>query len=230
MTRQRITVLDERGWTTLIADLLTAVDAKLQASPGSRYVLGIAGVGGSGKSTLAGDLLRRVEAQRPGAVKQVAMDGFHFTNAELIRRGLRDRKGAPETFDAAGLADLLAAVRQRDEAASDIRVPTYDRKLHEPVFRDEPHHRIDAHTRLVIVEGNYLLLDQDGWPRVRAALDACWYLDTPADLARQWIISRHVRGGRCPADAAMWYEQVDGPNAKVIAATRQRADRVLRWP
>lgn len=230
MTRRQVTVLDERGWAELLADVLAAVDAKGAASGGSRYVLGIAGVGGSGKSTLARQLLERVESSRPGAARLAAMDGFHYTNAELSRRGLRDRKGAPETFDAAGLADLLASVRQRSAAAGDIPVPVYDRALHEPVVRDQPQHRIDADTRLVIVEGNYLLLNEGDWARVGAALDACWFLDTPMETARQWIIARHVRGGRSAAEAAAWYERVDGPNAKLIAATRARADHVVRWP
>lgn len=153
----------------------------------------------------------------------VGQDGFHLRNAELDARGLRERKGAPETFDAAAFAVLLETLRTSREA---VPYPVYDRALHEPAMTG----RVGADTPLVIVEGNDLLNDAGAWRRVGAALHACWYLDTPVDTARQWIIDRHVRGGRTQQDAAAHYQRVDRANAQRIASYRPRADRVLCWP
>ena len=127
-------------------------------------LLGLTGSPGVGKSTLAAALA----AAHDGVV--APLDGFHLADVELERRGLRDVKGAPETFDAAGLAALLERVRARDEL---VMAPAFERTLEQPVAGALP---LPPDAGLVVVEGNYLLLPDDPWPRVRARLDVVWHL------------------------------------------------------
>src|SRR5690606_7726734 len=133
---------------------------------------------GSGKSTLAAALARMLS----GAV--VALDGFHFTSAELARAGLEHRKGSPATFHVQPLLTRLHRLRE----GRPVRVPVYSRTLHEPVPDAV---RIDADVRWVIVEGNYLLLDAEPWRSVRALLDTCWYLDLPVEHCLRRVRDRH---------------------------------------
>ena len=131
-----------------------AADAIALCASTRRAVLGIAGVPGAGKSTLTRQLLDRIsECQGPGWVANVPMDGFHLADEQLRRLGRLDRKGAPETFDAAGHAHLLERVRT--ETATDIYAPGFDRTLEQPLAAALV---VPPTARLVITEGNYLLL------------------------------------------------------------------------
>jgi pantothenate kinase len=194
----------------------------------TRYLLGIAGIGGAGKSTLAARLLAAVEQAAPGMARLVPMDGFHLANAVLDAWGLRPYKGAPQTFDAAGYIDLLR--RLRDADALSMPFPVYDRALHEPMLRPgDPASTVDASIRLIITEGNYLLLDQPPWSQLADVLDECWLLETDAVTARQWIIGRHVRGGRSAEDAEAHYERTDLPNANLVMSCQRQPTRRVRW-
>lgn len=220
---ENVVIADEAG----VAELARQLVDRAQASPRGRYLLGIAGIGGSGKSTLAGKVAAAVERLWPGACRLVGMDGFHLTSAQLERRGLRDRKGAPQTFDAGAFIGLLRKAR---DAGQCLDVPVYDRARHEPVMPGDDAHRIGARTRLVVVEGNYLLLDVPPWTQLGELLDETWFLDTPLEVARRWIIERHVRGGRPRQDAEQWYARVDCRNAELVLARRRSADLVVRLP
>ena len=189
-----------------------ALGTQLQQSPERRFMLGIAGIGGSGKSTLAAQLVDAAQAAGIAAVL-VPMDGFHLTNAELERRGVRHLKGTPETFDAQGYAAVLRAIRAD---AGPVLFPIYDRQLHEPVLPADEAHTVQPQHRLVITEGNYLLLQRPPWQQIADLLDETWLLDVPVELARERIIARHIRGGRTPEDARAHSERVDGPNAAII--------------
>ena len=101
------------------------------------------------------------------------MDGFHLADVELDRRGLRDRKGAPETFDGWGYAALLARLRDRPD--HDVMAPEFERDLEQPLAGAIA---VPAATTLVVTEGNYLLLDDPPWRAVRAELDAVWHVVT----------------------------------------------------
>jgi pantothenate kinase len=196
-------------------DLVHRLLAKAKRATNARYVLGIAGIPGSGKSTLAGQLVARLnEHGCDGGAALVPMDGFHLTNARLDQLDLRQRKGAPETFDVHRYVELLSMARR--EPAASMYFPVYDRSLHEPVLRETDSQRIDADTRIILTEGNYLLLDIDPWRRLADVLDECWLLDTSIEQARSWIIARHVRGGRPAEHAQAHYEAVDLPNSRLI--------------
>jgi pantothenate kinase len=182
----------------------------------ARFLLGLTGPPGSGKSTLA----ERLAAQAPVRAAVLAMDGFHLPNAVLDARGLRPRKGSPPSFDAHAFLAALQALRRGEPTD----VPIYDRTIHEP--RPAAAH-IAGDVPLIIVEGNYLLLEAEPWRQVRLLLDACWYLDMPVDECLQRVRQRHLRGGCTPEQADHKIEMNDRENAAIIAATRSRADRII---
>ncbi|MFF8828067.1 nucleoside/nucleotide kinase family protein [Streptomyces sp. NPDC015131] len=193
--------------------------ARSLAVPGTRRILGLAGAPGSGKSTLAAEL-----ADRLGALAAlVPMDGFHLAQAELRRLGRAERKGAPDTFDAAGYAALLARLRH---PAPDtvVYAPAFDRSLEEPVAGSVP---VAPDVPLVITEGNYLLHGDGPWAAVRPLLDEVWFLDLDDRSRVRRLVDRHVRFGRERPEAERWVARSDEANARLVAAGRGLADLVV---
>jgi pantothenate kinase len=186
---------------------------RIRIDPGMR-LLGIAGAPGAGKSTLAA----AVAAEHGGVV--VPMDGFHLADVELARRRLRDRKGAPETFDAEGYAALLARVRAGEER---VLAPAFDRSIEQPIAGSIP----VPTDGLVVTEGNYLLLDEPRWRDVRARLDEVWHVRVDEAVRLERLVARHVQFGKTPDEARAWVERVDQPNAVLVEAAADRADRVV---
>ena len=179
-------------------------------------MIGIAGAPGVGKTTYAVGLVAR-----EGGV-HLPMDGFHLADVTLDRLGLRERKGAPETFDAWGYAALLA--RLRSEPDHVVYAPAFERDLEQPLAGAVA---VPPEAQLVVTEGNYLLLDEPGWRAARAQLDEVWFLDEDEDLRRSRLVARHVAFGKTPEEAAAWVARVDDANAEVVARTRAGADRVV---
>lgn len=183
---------------------------------GKRCILGIAAPPGAGKSTLAATLAQALGAQ----AQVVPMDGFHLANSELQRLGRAHRKGAPDTFDADGYCHLLR--RLRDQPAGEtIYAPAYLRELEEGIAGAIA---VQPETRLVITEGNYLLLEDGAWAGVRDALDEAWYLEVDDTLRHTRLLARHMQFGRIREEAMAWIANTDEPNARRIAASRHRAD------
>jgi pantothenate kinase len=194
--------------------------AKALTAPG-RVLIGIAGCPGAGKSTAAAWLARALDAEGRRAV-QVPMDGFHLANAELVRLGRRDRKGAIDTFDGHGYRALLERLAAEREAV--VYAPEFDRRVGEPVAGSIA---VPPEAEVVVTEGNYLL-DEDGpWPGVRAALTEVWYCETPEPLRLARLVARHERFGKSPEHARSWVADVDERNAERIRAARHRADLVI---
>lgn len=211
---------------TSVEDL--AARARSLVQEGRRAILGITGSPGAGKSTLA-EVLTQVlrQAPPPGMpagewVAYVPMDGFHLADVELERLGRRDRKGAPDTFDAAGYASLLQRIRQ--DAEEVVYAPAFERVLEQPIAGSIP---TPQAARLVITEGNYLLLEVADWARVRAQLDEVWHCDVERDEQVRRLVARHERFGK-PHDAALaWVLNVDLRNADIVDAVKARADLLL---
>ncbi len=147
------------------------------------------------------------------------MDGFHLPQAVLERAGLAERKGAPETFDAAGYVALLRRLRAADEAV--VWAPAFGRWLEEPVAGAV---EVPAATPLVITEGNYLL----HWPQVRPLLDEVWWVDCPEDVRRSRLVARHASHGRSPEEARRWAYGSDEANARLVTPGRMLADAIIR--
>ncbi|PNH79940.1 nucleoside/nucleotide kinase family protein [Arthrobacter sp. AFG20] len=192
--------------------------ARALAASGTRRILGITGAPGAGKSTVAEAIAGAME----GKAALVGMDAFHLANRVLDSQGSRNRKGAPDTFDPWGYANLLH--RLKSDRAPVVYAPVFDRGLEEsigsavPVGRDIP---------LIITEGNYLLLDSEGWQAGRQLIDQVWYLATKDDERQMRLVRRHQAFGKPPSEATAWALGSDQRNADIVEATRERADLII---
>jgi len=185
-----------------------------------RTLIGVAGAPGAGKSTFAAAEVRRLaDAGISAAV--LPMDGFHLPQAELVRLGRRDRMGAPDTFDVDGFVATLDALRRPGV----VRAPGFDRTIEEPV---PDALEIGSRHRVVIVEGNYLLHDRDGWEHVRPLLDRVVFLAPDDAVRRARLLARHVEFGKSPDEAEAWVARSDDANAALVARTASRADEILQ--
>ncbi|ODU02215.1 MAG: nucleoside/nucleotide kinase family protein [Pseudonocardia sp. SCN 72-86] len=211
-----------------LADL--AARALTLAGDGTRRTLiGVTGAPAAGKTTLARALVTTlVDVPPPGAapgewIAHVPMDGFHLADVALRALGRADRKGAPDTFDVAGYAALLARLRADDPSVT-VWAPQFERDLEQPLAGAIG---VPPAARLVVTEGNYLLLDDPAWRPVADALDEVWFCAPDETQRLRRLVARHVEFGKTPEHATTWVRDVDGPNAALVAATAGRADLVV---
>src|SRR5699024_2571794 len=170
------------------------------------------GAPGAGKSTLTELLAAHLPA---GSCVVVPMDGFHLADAALERLGRRDRKGAPDTFDAAGYVALLQRLRTARATAPSVWAPMFERDLAQPLAGAI---EVDGEVPLVITEGNYLLAD-GAFAQVPTMLDARWFVEVPEPVRHQRLIARHEQFGTSPEAARAWALGPDEANARLVAAT-----------
>ncbi|MCI4062560.1 nucleoside/nucleotide kinase family protein [Micromonospora sp. R77] len=196
-----------------------AARARALADAGPRQLLGVAGAPGAGKSTLA----ERIVAEVGPAARLVPMDGFHLAGPELARLGRDGRKGAPDTFDANGFVSLLRRLRRLEPTS--VWAPAFRRDLEEPIAGAI---EVPPEVRLVVTEGNYLLLDDEPWEEVRSLLHEIWFVDLDAELRLRRLIARHEAYGKSPEQARAWASGSDAANAALVAGTAARADLVVR--
>ncbi len=192
----------------------------LMAGDGRRLI-GLVGPPGAGKSTLAAAMQNAL----PGLSQVVPMDGYHLANVELRRLGRDGRKGAHDTFDSAGYLALLKRLRDPAETGI-VYAPEFRREIEEPIANAIP---VFPDTRLVITEGNYLLLDEGPWAGVAALLDEIWYVGIDDSLRNDRLVRRHEHFGRSHDAALAWVAGTDEPNARQIAASRLRATVQFSW-
>lgn len=183
-----------------------------------RFLTALAGPPGAGKSTLATALVGLLGA----GAKAVPMDGFHYDDAVLVARGAQGRKGAPDTFDAQGFFHLLRRLRSEDEVA----IPLFDRDLE---ISRAGADIVTAADRLLVVEGNYLLLNEAPWPEAAPLFDLTVWIDVPeAELDRR-LQARWAHYGKSPEAARAWIDGNDMPNIRRVTRGSRVADVVLRW-
>ncbi|MBE7184313.1 MAG: nucleoside triphosphate hydrolase [Methylobacterium mesophilicum] len=200
-------------------DVLTRLAAAVAQKAGDapRFLVGIAGPPASGKSTLAEALVERLG--RRAAL--VPMDGYHFDDVVLKAKGLSHCKGAPETFDHAGFASLLRRIRANEP---EIAVPVFDRSME---LARAGAALVTPETPIVVVEGNYLLLDEDPWRDLGALFDMTVFLDVARDELERRMVERWRFHGREEAAARHWIDTNDMPNIDRVRAKRRPADWVI---
>lgn len=186
-----------------------------------RLIVAIAGPPGAGKSTISEYLREAINKGEAGPAVVVPMDGFHLDNAILDERGLRSRKGSPPTFDCAGFAVLLERLKNTQD---DIVIPVFDRTLD---LARAGASIVRADHRILLVEGNYLLLNEPPWTRLMPFFDMTVFLDVPfAELERR-LIQRWLNHGHEPDAARERALSNDIPNAQLVVSTSRKADYVV---
>jgi pantothenate kinase len=201
----------------------TQILLKASASKNGRYLLGLTGSPASGKSTFSAQLVAEVNAalsQNKAIV--VPMDGYHYSNEELDVKGLKPLKGIPATFDAQGFVDLIRQLKT--EYSKSVFAPLFDRSIEASIqngIEVEPQHEI------IVSEGNYLLLDEQPWNELRELFDEIWFIDSTVDVLIPRLTLRHKEGGRNDKETKIKMESTDLPNARLIEATKSRANRVI---
>jgi pantothenate kinase len=187
------------------------IHARSELEVEKRLLVAVAGAPGAGKSTLAEALLG--ELNSAGSVNCsaiVPMDGFHLDNVLLDAAGLRDVKGSPQTFDAAGLHSLLRRVAGNE---SPVFVPVFDRSIDLSRAAADV---VNEQHRIVLVEGNYLLLDEYPWNNLAGLFDLTVFIDVPVDLLRTRLLNRWSGFGLSTEQAQHKAEANDLPNGQRV--------------
>jgi pantothenate kinase len=184
-----------------------------KAGEAERFMVGIAGPPGAGKSTISEALHKAL----PSSVV-VPMDGFHFDDLILNARGHRPRKGAPHTFDAAGFETLLKRIKARE---SDIAIPVFDRTLE---LSRNAADIVSNDAKFILVEGNYLLLKQKPWDRLKPLFDFTVFIDVPKVELERRLMSRILAHGHDEAYAKNWIASNDMLNIETVLAESAKAD------
>jgi pantothenate kinase len=193
----------------------------LRRQDGQRQLIAICGAPGSGKSTLVEVLNNTINAHAEGSCAIVPMDGFHFDDAVLRERDLLHRKGAPETFDIDGLIHLHR--RLSDNQDQSVAVPLFDRdnELSRAAARIIP-----RSVQTVLIEGNYLLLDQPGWLQLAPFYTLTIQLDVPLHELKRRLMERWDEQGLSFQEAQTKVQGNDMPNAKLVLAQSRAPDIV----
>ncbi|MFW2542269.1 nucleoside triphosphate hydrolase [Primorskyibacter sp. 2E107] len=184
-----------------------------------RLIVAVAGAPGSGKSTLAEAVVQRLKAAGEAAVL-MPMDGFHLDNRLLETRGMLSRKGAPETFDFGGLASAISRIR----AGEPVFLPVFNRSREESIAGAA---EISADTRIIVVEGNYLLLDEAPWTTLAPFWDLTVFLDVDTAELERRLVSRWIGYGYDMTIARAKAESNDLPNAQRVTEGFRGADLIL---
>lgn len=205
-----------------LALLVPHILAMESAAEGRRIAIGLAGGPGAGKSTLAAELVTMLNAVHPGQAALVPMDGFHIKHETLEAMGETDRKGAPHTFEGAAFVSFLHHLKHATEAVSG---PGYSRKIEDTV---ENAFTVLPEVKILIVEGNYLLLTEGPWAGVKALLDYAVFVEVPRETVRARLLQRHGEEGLFTEERNRAHiERNDLPNYDLVDGSKERADVIF---
>ncbi|KAI9737749.1 MAG: hypothetical protein M1834_009117 [Cirrosporium novae-zelandiae] len=208
--------------------------------PADRFMIAIAGIPGSGKTTLAALITKRLNTLHADAHPSfvttppaafIPMDGYHLSRAQLS--ALPDpttahfRRGAAFTFDGSSFLDLVRKLRKPlCPETQTIYAPSFDHAIKDPVEDDIPIH---PYSRILVFEGNYVALDETPWKEAAVLMDEVWFMDVGEDVARERLVSRHVKAGiaKDEEEAGRRIEGNDLVNGRQIVSQRVKVDEMI---
>lgn len=204
--------------------------AKIQSAIGKphRTLIALTGGPGSGKSTFSEYVTSYFSTQQKQVIS-LSMDGFHLSKSQLNTLPNAEeafaRRGAPWTFNSAAFIERIKAIRQNYLKES-ILWPSFDHSLGDPI---EDNICINKEAKVVLVEGLYLLHQQDGWQEAAALFDEHWFLDTPVDISIERLAQRHMKAWGFTHEQAMEkINRSDSLNAKLVLSTKNKAGWLLK--
>ena len=217
MAPQHLTLTPQQALSRLVPHIL-----ELESQAHRRIAIGFAGGPGTGKSTLAAELVTMLNAVNPGSAQLVPMDGFHMKHAKLEAMGQVDYKGAPHTFEGAEFVNFLHHLKV---AKTEVSGPGYSRKIEDVV---ENAFTVSADVRVLVVEGNYLLLTEGPWAGIKPLLDYSVFIDVPRDIVKARLLKRHGEEGLFSEERNRAHiERNDLPNYDLVCLSQDRADVVI---
>ncbi len=217
MAPERLHLTPQAALARLVPHIL-----EMESRAHHRIAIGFAGGPGTGKSTLAAELVTMLNAVRPGSAALVPMDGFHMKHAKIEAMGATDRKGAPHTFEGADFVNFLHHLKS---TTGPVSGPGYSRKIEDTV---DDAFIVQPEVRVLIVEGNYLLLTEGPWAGVKPQLDYSVFIDVPRELVRARLLRRHGEEGLFTEERNRAHiERNDLPNYDLVSQSQDRADVVI---
>lgn len=194
----------------------------LEISTLGRHLIAIAGPPAAGKSTLSDAVCDRLNNDSPNLAAILPMDGFHFDNSILQQRGVLNRKGAPSTFDVGGMKSILQRLKINDE--SEIAVPVFDRVAE--ISRGSAR-IISSNTPIILVEGNYLLLNEKPWNILWNYFNFTVMISTPLDEIKSQLMNRWLELGFSFEEATIRVQENDLKNIQTVIQKSRKADFII---